>query len=161
MRPIKTTPTRSCCPIFSGSSSFPLNRKTVLRAITLRSGASDKVPIRLSVRPSLRYSLLASAVAFTKGKTAIESIFLVRAADFEYSQYAVVTTAATISTAATLNIKGLRDRTGVGADVALETRTPESTVTAGGGAGCAADVRPESKSRFRRVSCELRSAALW
>src|SRR5450631_1598734 len=131
MRPIKTTPTRSCCPIFWGSSSFPLNRKTVLRAITLRSGTCDRVPIRLSVRPSLRYSLFASAVAFTKGKTAMDSIFLVLAADLEYSKYAAVATAATIRTAATLNVKNLRDRTGLGADVALEIRRLESAVTAG------------------------------
>ena len=75
MRPIRTALTCSCCPIFWGSSSFPLKRKTVLRAITLRSGTCDSVLIRLSVRPSLRYSLFASVVAFTKGSTASESIF--------------------------------------------------------------------------------------
>lgn len=44
----------------------------MLRAITFRSRSLDKVPIELSVKPSLRYSLFASAVAFTKGSTAIE-----------------------------------------------------------------------------------------
>src|ERR1700722_6309586 len=75
-RPINTALTCSDCPIFCGSSSFPLNLKTVLRAITLRSGICESVLIRLSVRPSLRYSLPASAVAFTKGSTAMELIFL-------------------------------------------------------------------------------------
>src|SRR5579864_7068823 len=43
--------------------------------MTLRSGNCESVLIRLSVRPSPRYSLLGSAVALTKGKTAIELIF--------------------------------------------------------------------------------------
>ena len=81
IRPISTAPTCSSLPIFCGSSSLPLNRKTVLRAITFVSGSRERELIRLSVRPSLRYSLLASAVEFTNGSTAIESILPALAPD--------------------------------------------------------------------------------
>src|ERR1700693_2345907 len=64
------------CPNFCGSVGCPLYRKTVLRAVTERLGNCERLLIRLSVIPSLRYSVLESLLAFEKGKTAIESIRL-------------------------------------------------------------------------------------
>src|SRR6266436_5803735 len=61
-------------PHFCGSVGCPLYRKTVLRAVTERLGNCERLLIRLSVIPSLRYSVLGSLLAFEKGKTAIESI---------------------------------------------------------------------------------------
>src|ERR1700732_5310188 len=93
--------------------------------MTLRSGNCDSVLMRLSVRPSLRYSLLGSDVAFTKGSTATESIFLV--SDRPCSRYTAAAAAATIASADTLNAKSLRDRAGV-PGIAPDIRVPESTV---------------------------------
>src|SRR5271169_2144172 len=42
--------------------------------MTLMFGSCERVPIRLSVKPSLRYSLLGSDVALTKGSTAMDVI---------------------------------------------------------------------------------------
>ena len=68
-------------PTVWGSSSFPLYRNTELRAITLSCGSCERLMIRLSAMPSLRYSVLGSPLTFTKGKTANESMAL----DFAYS----------------------------------------------------------------------------
>ena len=48
----------------------------MLRAITFTLGSCESVPIKLSVKPSLKYSLFGSAVALTNGRTAIELILL-------------------------------------------------------------------------------------
>ena len=69
MRPINRAAT---------SSDFPILRVVLFSFETehgaarhhLLSGSCERVPIRLSVSPSLRYSLLGSEVAFTKGSTA-------------------------------------------------------------------------------------------
>ena len=44
------------------------------RDITFRFGNCDKLLMRLSVMPSLRYSAFGSPLAFTNGSTATESI---------------------------------------------------------------------------------------
>src|SRR5882672_5995645 len=105
--------------------------------MTFRSGNCESELIRLSVRPSLRYSLPGSAVALTKGSTAIEEIFLLP--DAPRRKYAVAV-AATNNTAATPAIKYLRLRTGAVAGV----ETAPSATTA-------LDERPESRSRFSRA----------
>src|SRR5215831_19455417 len=112
------------------------------------SGKRESELIRLSVRPSLRYSLFASEVAFTKGNTAIEPILL---AALARCQKYVPATAATIRTptieatryfleigaAVTLGVDPEAGDAGLGATVALE---PDAVT-----------LRPESKSRFNRL----------
>ena len=46
----------------------------MLRAVTRSVGTRDSLEIRLSVMPSLRYSLSGSPLPFTNGSTATESI---------------------------------------------------------------------------------------
>jgi hypothetical protein len=48
--------------------------KAESRDMTLKWGNCDNLLMRLSVIPSLKYSMFGSALAFTKGKKAIESI---------------------------------------------------------------------------------------
>src|SRR5271165_352536 len=118
--------------------------------MTFRLGSWERVPIRLSVKPSLRYSLLASAVALTKGSTAIESTLPVWA--FARRKYAPAATAtSTMATApAARNLRILRAGATAGIDEAL----------ADAAAMAAADERPESRSRFRRARSVRKSAAL-
>ena|ERR1700730_12937266 len=53
---------------------FPLYMKAESRDITFKLDNWDKLLMRLSVIPSLKYSVFGSPLAFTKGKTASESI---------------------------------------------------------------------------------------
>src|SRR5882724_1876991 len=95
-------------------------------------GNCESVPIRLSVNPSLKYSLLGSAVAFTNGRTAIELTLL--PSDLPRTRY---TPAAAIATtaAATPVIKYFRDAalgvTPVTAAVAADGRLADPLTTAG------------------------------
>src|SRR5271165_4155454 len=149
MRPVSTAATCRACPTFWGSSWLFLKRKTVLRAMTFMPGRRESALIRLSVNPSLRYSLFASAVAFTKGRTAIEDTWL--APDFGRIQYAPA--AITTTTAARPAQRGQRELF-AGANVAEEI-APEVWETS------AAEDLPESRSRFRRDKSARRSAAFW
>src|ERR1700678_630548 len=148
---MSTAPTCKVCPIFWGSSSLPLNLNTVLRAITLRLGSWESVPIKLSVKPSLRYSLLGSAVALTKGRTAIELICCV--CDFPRTKYTVAEIKTTVKTAEMLAINFREERAGAAAAGIDEEETAlASTATP------LPDL-PESKSRFSRARSVPRSAA--
>src|SRR5215472_2121545 len=62
--------------IFWRSASFPLYRKAVFRAVTRSPRSCARLLIRLSAIPSLRYSVLGSPLALTKGSTARESMDL-------------------------------------------------------------------------------------
>src|ERR1700739_1319104 len=155
MRPMSTAPTCKVWPIWRGSSSLPLNLNTVLRARTLRFGSCESVLIRLSVRPSLRYSLPESAVALTKGSTAMDVIF--SEADLERSQKKLAAAAMTRIAATNESAKILRERAGEGAAVIDEALADEVELAS----AAALDERPESRSRFRRARSERRSAALW
>src|SRR5689334_21096084 len=107
--------------------------------MTLRSASCERLLIRLSVKPSLRYSFFASAVALTKGSTAMDSTLLVWY--FPRRKYAPAP-AATTTIAATQAIKYL-----------LERPTRMNEELANGTALAAIEVldeRPESRSRFRR-----------
>src|ERR1700691_6399551 len=153
MRPITSALTCNAWPIFCGSSSLPLNLKTVLRAITLRAGNCESVLIRLSVRPSLKYSLPESAVALTKGSTAMDVIFW----ESDLPRHQKNAAAAAIARTATIaKARALCERTGeatAGTDAALEDDMAL--------ASAALAERPESRSRLRRARSERRSAALW
>ena len=74
--PVSTARTSSSRPTFLGSLSRPLNRKTVLRAITRNFGRLARTLIRVPVIPSLRYSFSGSLLEFSNGKTASESMIL-------------------------------------------------------------------------------------
>src|ERR1700688_2178126 len=110
---MRTAPTLRAWPIWRGSSSFPLNLKTVLRAITFRSGSCESVLMRLSVKPSLRYSLFGSAVALTKGNTAMELTLWV--SDFPRRKYIADAATAISNTAAKAAASILRDWLGAAA----------------------------------------------
>src|ERR1700694_1742509 len=156
MRPINKALTFSAWPIFCGSSSFPLNLKTVLRAMTLRSGSWERVLIKLSVRPSLRYSLPGSAVAFMKGRTAMELILA--ASDRPRRKYTGA--AAIIRNAATPATRYLRERVvGAAAGMEDEPGDDEPGDDAATEAGAEGE-RPESKSRFSRARSVRMSAAV-
>src|SRR5438445_6458449 len=159
-RPISTAPTCVVCPIFCGSSWLPLNRNTVLRAITLKFGSCESVPIKLSVNPSLRYSLFGSAVAFTKGSTASDVTF--GASDLPRSKYAPAAPATLSTTTAMPAIAyllelletaaaGIEPELAAAADVLAEDALAEVA---------ALPERPESRSRFSRAKSLRRSAAL-
>ena len=66
--------TPSALATSSGSTSLPLYLKLEVRAMTFRPGSCERLFIRLSLRPSERYSISLSAVVFVNGNTAIESI---------------------------------------------------------------------------------------
>src|SRR5262249_30200421 len=148
-------------PIFCGSSSLPLKRKTVLRAITFMSGKCERVPIRLSVKPSLRYSLLGSEVAFTNGSTAMDEIF--PPSDLLRARYIQATAKRTTTSAAKPAMTYLREPT---AEVAkpepLAAGVTEEVAAADAAAAVVATEealasvatlpdRPVSKSRFSRA----------
>src|SRR5260370_36880696 len=73
-RPVTTAETFRSTAAFSGSTSLALKRKTALRGRTARLGSCERLLMRLSVNPSLKYSLFGSAVTLAKGRTASESM---------------------------------------------------------------------------------------
>src|SRR5580704_5111197 len=123
--------------------------------MTLKLGSCDSVPIRLSVKPSLRYSLFGSPVALTKGRTAME--LTVRFSDAWRTKYTPTAAATASSTTPAPMATFVRERTGTttggaeaaAAELELTLLTPE-----------ALDECPKSKSRFRRARSVRRSAAL-
>src|SRR5712692_2171323 len=121
--------------------------------MTLRSGSCESVLIKLSVRPSLRYSLPGSVVALTKGRTAIELIFSVSGRP--RNKYAPAASA-TNATATIPPTRYTRDR--LGAAAGMKAEEPEAAMKLL--AAEALDDRPESVSRFKRARSARSSAAL-
>ena len=73
-RPVRTARTFRSRPVACGSMAWPLNRNTVLCAMTRSFGTVARILMRLAVMPSLRYSCSGSRLALSKGKTARESM---------------------------------------------------------------------------------------
>src|SRR5437899_2683892 len=121
--------------------------------MTFMFGSCDSVPIRLSVRPSLKYSLFESLVALTKGNTAMESTL--PGADFPRKKYQPQAIAMT-TTAATPAHKYLRKALAAIGAAAVAGDELDDKALAGTAALCE---RPESRSRFRRAKSVRRSAA--
>src|SRR6266498_579186 len=113
--------------------------------MTFRLGNRERVPIRLSVRPSLRYSLLESLVALTKGNTAMESTL--PAVDLPRRKYQPPAIAMT-TTAATPAQRYLRKALVPAGAAAIPDADPDDKALAGTAALCE---RPESRSRFSRA----------
>src|SRR5208282_1096236 len=123
--------------------------------MTLRLGSCERALMRLSVKPSLRYSLLGSVVALTKGRTAMEVTFWV--SDFPRVMYTVRAAAASSTMAAIAPISFLSELAGGG------TVIEDEEMAAGAAMLLTADEledRPESWSRLRRARSVRRSAAL-
>ena len=76
MRPITSACTFKSLATVPGSTSRPLYRNTEDRAMTDKFGNCDRLLIRLSVIPSLRYSVFGSLPALSKGNTAMDEISL-------------------------------------------------------------------------------------
>ena len=74
MRPVTSAWTFNSLATVWGSTSRPLYRNTDDRAITTRLGSCERLFIKLSVIPSLRYSELGSLLALIKGMTATDEI---------------------------------------------------------------------------------------
>src|ERR1700719_3136234 len=108
--------------------------------MTLSSGSCDRALIRLSVSPSLKYSLAGSPVAFTKGNTATESILL--ACGLPRRKYAARIPAAISTNAPRPKATYLRGDGGVVTDAELTTVWEETL------AAEAAETRAASRSRF-------------
>jgi hypothetical protein len=119
--------------------------------MTLRSGNCEMALIRLSVSPSLKYSLPGSPVAFTNGNTATESILLV--CDLPRrkcaARIAAPISTSKISAAATYFRVEAAWIEPEGVEVAGESPAAE-----------APEIRPESRSRFSRARSDRISAAL-
>src|SRR4030095_17130 len=133
----------------------------------------ERVPIRLSVRPSLRYSLLGSEVAFTNGSTAMDEIFP-RSPRLRATKIPAAT--ATRPSAAPPATRYFREPPGEGAlpEAAAAGATDEADLAPSAEvAGPARPVgeaaaprtvatlpdRPESRSRFSRARSARKSAA--
>src|SRR5947207_12770688 len=119
--------------------------------MTFMFGSCESVPIRLSVRPSLKYSLLESLVALTKGNTAMESTLPAVVPRKKYQPQAIAIT----TTAASAGQRYLR-RALVAIGAAAGAAELDDNALAGTAALCE---RPESRSRFRRARSVRRSAA--
>ena len=70
MWPVTTASTFNVAPACCGSLSFPLNRNTVLLAMTRNPGTCDRLLMTPSVIPSARYSSFPSPTLSAKGSTA-------------------------------------------------------------------------------------------
>src|SRR5579863_4372559 len=123
--------------------------------MTLKLGSCESVPIRLSVKPSLRYSLFGSPVALTNGNTAME--LTVRLSDAWRTKYTPTAAATASSTTPAPMATFLREKPSATTAVA-EAAAAELEVTLL--TEEALDECPKSKSRFRRARSVRRSAAL-
>src|SRR5437016_2766282 len=142
--------------------------------MTARFGTWDRLLIRLSVSPSLRYSVLGSLLALTKGRTASEEIscWLLRRRD---RKTAVATSASTKATARPAIQRRLPaagtasgPETRIWGAVALPVvdvgAAPTVDICAATGATCsiaATTLRLDSVSLFRRCSSAHISDACW
>src|SRR5437879_6468510 len=119
--------------------------------MTFMLGSCEREPIKPSVRPSPKYSLLGSEVALTKGSTAMEVICCV--SDLPRTKYTPAT-AATTKTATMPATQYFRERPTVlaaGEDADAGTATAAESL----------DERPpDSMSRLSRARSVRRSAAL-